>query len=383
MAMHKANVVLGLLLTLLAAVAMADESARIVVVGDIHGDWDNFIQTLKDAGVVDEKERWQAGATQLVQIGDIADRGPDTRRIIEYFVKLEKQAKRKRGAVHVLIGNHEAMNIQGDLRYVHPGEYEAFVDRNSKKRQDAYYEQYIVYTKQTTPEAEWPTFDAANRDSFNKEYPLGYVEHRRAWAPTGKIGKWVLKNPTVLLLEGNLFVHAGLAPAYAKEPLSTLNTRVRTELADPNALTAESIVNAPDGPLWSRSAATGAENATNELEIDGVLATYDAKRMIIGHTPRVGTVLPRFNSKVINVDVGMSKHYGGAVAALEIVGDQLTLIQNGQRFAVPTDNDGVEGYLRAVSPLVAEPRRIERYIEQRRAAAEEIGQTAEADAAAN
>ncbi|MEM8981572.1 MAG: metallophosphoesterase [Pseudomonadota bacterium] len=357
------------LLMFVSVAVTADESDRIVVVGDIHGDWDNFIQVLKDTDVVDEKERWKAGRTQLVQIGDIADRGPDTRRIIEFFVKLQKQAKRKRGAVHVLIGNHEAMNIQGDLRYVHPGEYEAFVDRNSKKRQDAYYEQYIAYTKQTTPEADWPAFDATNRDAFNKDYPLGYVEHRQAWAPTGKIGKWVLKNHTVFLLDGNLFVHAGLTPAFASGSISDLNTRVRTELADPASLTADSIVNAPDGPLWSRAAATGEEDAANEAVIDQVLAKYDAKRMIIGHTPRVGTVLPRFNSKVINVDVGMSKHYGGAVAALEIVGDQLTLVQNGQRFAIPTDGDGVEAYLEAVAPLVPEPRRVQRYIEQRREAA--------------
>ena len=48
-------------------------------------------------------------------------------------MKLEKQAQEAGGRVHCLLGNHEAMDIYGDLRYISPGEYAAFRDENSEK----------------------------------------------------------------------------------------------------------------------------------------------------------------------------------------------------------------------------------------------------------
>ena len=68
-----------------------------------------------------------------------------TLKIIEHLQKLEKQAKKAGGRLHLLIGNHEHMNITGDLRYVHPGEYEAFETRNSKQLRNNYYA-YVVKT---------------------------------------------------------------------------------------------------------------------------------------------------------------------------------------------------------------------------------------------
>jgi hypothetical protein len=39
------------------------------------------------------------------------------------MMNLERQAKKAGGAVHALIGNHEAMNVYGDLRYVTTEEF--------------------------------------------------------------------------------------------------------------------------------------------------------------------------------------------------------------------------------------------------------------------
>ena len=99
---------------------------RIVAIGDLHGDYGNYIATLKAAGLIDKKGKWSGGNTHLVQTGDIPDRGPDTGKIIKHITKLGKQAQKKGGRVHNLIGNHEAMNVYGDLRYVHDGEFEVF-----------------------------------------------------------------------------------------------------------------------------------------------------------------------------------------------------------------------------------------------------------------
>ncbi|MBT5724208.1 MAG: protein-tyrosine-phosphatase, partial [Gammaproteobacteria bacterium] len=127
-------IAIGLLLTtgLLTACTSAAKDVfkgvdRIVAVGDLHGDYDQYIKVLTTNGLVDEQLRWQGGKTHFVQLGDVVDRGPDSLRIIRHLMKLEKEAKKKGGRVHVLIGNHEVMNIQNDLRYVHPGEYSALI----------------------------------------------------------------------------------------------------------------------------------------------------------------------------------------------------------------------------------------------------------------
>src|SRR6056297_2910734 len=111
---------------------------RIVAIGDLHGDWEGYIKTLRAAALVDERGRWKGGDTHLVQTGDIPDRGPDTRRIIEHMAKLARQARRDGGRVHNLIGNHEAMNVYGDLRYVTEEEFEAFATPRSKRLRERY-----------------------------------------------------------------------------------------------------------------------------------------------------------------------------------------------------------------------------------------------------
>ena len=53
---------------------------RIVAIGDIHGDYTNYITTLRAAGLINKREKWAGGKTHLVQTGDLPDRGPDSRR---------------------------------------------------------------------------------------------------------------------------------------------------------------------------------------------------------------------------------------------------------------------------------------------------------------
>ncbi len=77
---------------------------RVVAIGDLHGDYGNYIAVLRAAGLVNKKGKWSGGTTHLVQTGDIPDRGPDTLKIIEHISALAKQAKRKGGRVHSLIG---------------------------------------------------------------------------------------------------------------------------------------------------------------------------------------------------------------------------------------------------------------------------------------
>jgi hypothetical protein len=49
---------------------------KIVTVGDLHGDYENFVKILLGTGLVDEKLQWAGRDTHFVQTGDIMDRGP-------------------------------------------------------------------------------------------------------------------------------------------------------------------------------------------------------------------------------------------------------------------------------------------------------------------
>ncbi|MEL0307163.1 MAG: metallophosphoesterase, partial [Halieaceae bacterium] len=86
------------------------EIERVIAIGDVHGDYDNFLAVLKDAEVVNRRGKWVAGEAHVVQVGDIPDRGPDTVKIIRFLQNLEKQAVKAGGRLHLLIGNHEHMN---------------------------------------------------------------------------------------------------------------------------------------------------------------------------------------------------------------------------------------------------------------------------------
>ena len=93
-------------------------SPRVVAVGDIHGDFSSLVTILQHAGIIDDQHRWTGGNTTLVQTGDFLDRGPKARDVMDLLMGLEKQAAKQGGEVVVLLGNHEIMNLVGDLRFV-------------------------------------------------------------------------------------------------------------------------------------------------------------------------------------------------------------------------------------------------------------------------
>lgn len=336
---------------------------RIVVVGDVHGDAKQLKTQLRQAGLIDRRQRWAGGDSVLVQLGDLTDRGPDSLKAIRLLQGLNEQASKQGGHVEVLVGNHEMMNVIGDLRYVHEGEYKAFRDANSKARQNAYYEQVKAAELAAVKEGEaTPEFDREHRKAFNAEFPLGYVEHRLAWQATGDLGKWVLENKTVAKIGDTLFVHAGVSQAYKSMTISEINTRVRTALIDPVPSEDETlIIDDQQGPLWYRGWARLAETPENHQALDEVLAAFSVQRMVIAHTPLLPTVLPRFDGKILMVDVGMAKHYGSGTGVLEILPSGLFVRHADEMVEIPTNQDKVLDYLNQVAELTADSERIRAY----------------------
>src|SRR5712671_8037328 len=127
------------------AKAPAESRESVVAIADVHNDFDDFVAILRRTGLTDKRNHWTAGKTTFVQTGDLLDRGPKPREVMDLMMALEKEAAQAGGRVVSLLGNHEVMNVMGDLRYVIPVNYGSFADGNSEKRQKAAYEEYLKW----------------------------------------------------------------------------------------------------------------------------------------------------------------------------------------------------------------------------------------------
>jgi hypothetical protein len=88
-------------------------------VGDIHGDINKAMGCLAMARVAsfeDGVPRWTGGDTVVVQLGDILDRGDAEIATLMLLRQLGRQAEKEGGAIHILNGNHESLNVCGDFR---------------------------------------------------------------------------------------------------------------------------------------------------------------------------------------------------------------------------------------------------------------------------
>ncbi len=338
--------------------------SRIVAISDPHGAYEAMVATLANAEVIDGDRNWSGRDTHLVITGDLMDRGADSRKVMDLVMQLEEQALADGGMVHLLLGNHEVMNLVGDLRYVAPGEYAAFAEDESEEDRERWFR---IFVAQQLNLGE-PDEDAL-RAEFNKDRPPGFFGHRQAFSSDGKYGKWLMDKPLIVVVNGNAFVHGGLPPLVAELGLDGINETLGSQVAqyvaqvdvlnlagvfDPalnfyrhaeeaerlvvmttlsadvrNALQTvtelhESDVHSVAGPLWYRGN-VGCSTLVEGDRLAAALQAVGAERVIIGHTPTQSReVLARHDGRVIEIDTGMlSRYYKGAGHALIIENGQL------------------------------------------------------------
>ncbi len=315
--------------------AAEEPPTRIVAVGDLHGDYEAWRDIAQAAGIMDGKGNWSGGETVLVQLGDQTDRGPDSLKIIRSLQSLAEGASKAGGKLVVLLGNHEAMNVIGDLRYVHPGEYAAFADRKSKRRRDLTWNANRELIEAGYAALDPPLEPEQAKQRWYAETPLGKLEHRRAWMPGGELGEWAAGRPAIVYIGKTLFVHGGLSAERSVEPIETINARISAALGPGNAVD-RSALDDPLGPLWYRGnvaradePAEGAVRLPIEVELDQVLSFYGAERLVVAHTPSVEGIVASAGGRLIRVDTGISAHYGGPASYLELVGGRAIAHQRG------------------------------------------------------
>lgn len=322
---------------LLTVPAQAADPQRIVAVGDLHGDYDAWVAIARAARLADATGHWSGGAATLVQLGDITDRGPNSLKIIRSLQQLQREAAAAGGQVIVLLGNHEAMNLLGDLRYTSPGEFAAFADERSRARRERLY----MASRRTLEAAARQVNPGIRPSQVREEWlartPLGWVEHRSAWGPAGALGRWAAGNPAVARVGSTLFVHGGLSAEFAQLGIDEVNRRARAAMAAADNAP-NSILDDPLGPLWYRGLVTrdpkadpdGARAAALkprpplEEELAQVLAATGTRRIVVGHTPALSGVNVANNGRLIRADSGNSRHYGGQLSYVEITGDAVT-----------------------------------------------------------
>jgi hypothetical protein len=349
---------------------------RVVAVADIHGAYAAFETILHRAALVDDSLNWIGGPAHLVIVGDVLDRGPDSRLALDLIHKLEPQAMAAGGRVHFVLGNHEIMNLTGDRRYVSAGEYAAFADQEPAAIRQAELDRYLA-------DPERSDNPRAARESFDAAYPPGFFAHREAFAPGGEYGAWLLEKPFVVAINDTVFVHGGMIeamvlhatdlnqrlgaelngyvaaieslvsagllsrttevydmPARASEILALNESDASLDAAVRQLIALDSLqLFAPDGPLWYRGN-VGCNRLNEQERIASALRVLDAEHLVIGHTPTQGAVvLSRMDELLLRIDTGMlNDYYGGRAAALVIEGDKRSVIyENESEFSAPIE----------------------------------------------
>ncbi|KAK0234027.1 Metallo-dependent phosphatase-like protein [Armillaria fumosa] len=294
-------------------------SRHIVAVGDLHGDYPSASKVLQFSGVTDENDDWAGGVDFFVQTGDIIDRGDDTTLLFKLMDKLRAQAPKKGGTVLSHLGNHEWMNVIGDWRYVYPSEIKTF--GTVENRQEILSTGWLGHS--------W----AANYTTASRLPLHPSLGPPNAPYPPSSPGTFGSLSHSAIS-----FVHGGLSPTYhglspfpsyinslSDSLLRKLQFRVQPKPHPPGPYVGlpagttpeEAELYSSNGPLWYRGWATGTEEQVCN-DVEDVLEKTGTRRMIMGHTPDFENIKSRCGGKIIIIDTGISRAYGGALSALSI-----------------------------------------------------------------
>ncbi|XP_047939399.1 shewanella-like protein phosphatase 2 [Salvia hispanica] len=288
------------------------QPARLVAVGDIHGDLPKAKSALRLAGLIGADDRWSGAAATVVQVGDIFDRGGDEIKLLYFFERLRREAAKSGGTVITMNGNHEIMNVDADFRFVARQGVKEFEDwgfwqcvGNGMKRMclgigsDLVFRDLLDGVPDEIP-------------GIPPEYLNGIRVRIAALRPNGLISsRFLSKNQTVVVVGDSVFAHGGLLEKHVVYGLERLNEEVRDWIRGLSEKVENRLVRGADSVVWLRS-------FSNKLVKDGdcsilehVLETIPgARRMIMGHTIQEDGISSACGGRAIRVDVGMSKLCG-------------------------------------------------------------------------
>ena len=252
---------------------------KLLVLSDIEGEFEGFRKLLLANKIIDEQYNWKFGKGHLVICGDLFDRGKQVPEAMWLLYKLEQSAKKAGGYVHTILGNHDIMNLSGDLRYLQA--------------------KYLESAK-----------------LMNTDYMQLYDQQ-------SELGRWLRSKNTIEKIGDFLFMHAGIAPQITElgMPINEINEKCRPFYDKAKKL--DGLPGVADASIakffkgatslfWYRGYFT--EPKATEAEVDATLALYKAKKIVVGHTIVEGNVGFYYGGKVLGLDV--NQHAGDHQAAL-------------------------------------------------------------------
>ena len=333
-----------------------EDVPRVVAVGDLHGNYDKLVRLLTAAELIDGERRWAGGRDHLVVAGDFLDRGPDDRPLMDLLRRLEAESVAAGGRVHVLLGNHEVMNLFRDLRYVDSASYRHFApdERDGERRAAA-----SAFARSLGRVREMDKFR-----EFNREFPAGYFARQRSLGPGGEYGGWLMALPAIVKVNGVAYTHGGLNEEFAGLGVAGINRRLteslqryleaqqvlerdrvvlptmgaeeilakareiagsgrgargskRRQAAEQLLAAAAEPILRGQGPLWYRGNALQDERLERDI-LDRSLELLKARALVVAHSPTISNrITSRFHGRLFRIDHGI----GGNETPLALIAE--------------------------------------------------------------
>ncbi len=237
---------------------------KIVALSDIHGQYDLLIKLLINNKIIDEDLIWIFGEGHFVVVGDIFDRGDKVNEVLWFLYDLEIQAKKKGGFVHILLGNHEYMVFQNDLRYIH--------------------------------------------SKYHKTPFLLGIEYKELYGKNTVIGKWLRSKPTIIKINDIMFTHAGISREFFSSvnfDLDNINRDMRESIdLSIDEMVSNNFYNIYFGEkslTWYRGYYY---HDMTDKQLNKLLDKIEAKHIVVGHSSS-DNVLEFYDNIVYCVDSSM------------------------------------------------------------------------------
>jgi hypothetical protein len=266
---------------------------KLYILGDLHGDLENTKIALRKAGLINNENKWIKPDCKLIQMGDQVDavcRNKNTKKcesvtnfdveVVYFMEEMARQAEKVNSKVISILGNHEIMNIQGDLR---------FVSQNDIKR-------------------------------------IGGREERiKLFQPGSELCKLLSNRPLIYRYNGFIFCHGGLSMSMLeKNSIDEMNQQTKEWLL--NQRNQPHFLENEDSPIWSRKFAF---DMGSQEELNQILNLTNSTKMFVGHTV-VDEIQSKYNNKFWLTDVGISSTFPGdiiQVIEIDFDNDNLNIIK--------------------------------------------------------